>query len=29
VPCSEEGVKPTHSHIKVAVDEKQRKRRFF
>lgn len=29
VPCSEPGVKPTHTHIKVAVDEKQGKRRFF
>ncbi|KAH9926238.1 uncharacterized protein B0H18DRAFT_1007116 [Fomitopsis serialis] len=29
VPCSEPGAKPTHTHIKVAVDEKQGKRRFF
>lgn len=29
VPCSEPGVKPNHTHIKVAVDEKQGKRRFF
>ncbi|OCH95010.1 Pkinase-domain-containing protein [Obba rivulosa] len=29
VPCSHEGVAPTHTHIKVAVDEKQHKRRFF
>jgi hypothetical protein len=28
-PCSREGVVPKHVHIKVAVDEKQRKRRFF
>ncbi|TFY57279.1 hypothetical protein EVJ58_g7115 [Rhodofomes roseus] len=28
-PCSEPGVKPNHTHIKVAVDEKQGKRRFF
>jgi serine/threonine protein kinase len=28
VPCSE-GVPPNHVHIKVAVDEKQHKRRFF
>lgn len=31
VPCSslEPGVKPGHTHIKVSVDEKQHKRRFF
>ncbi|KAI0950537.1 hypothetical protein AcV7_008973 [Taiwanofungus camphoratus] len=29
VPCSEPGVKPNHVHIKVSVDEKQSKRRFF
>ncbi|KAH9951917.1 Pkinase-domain-containing protein [Amylocystis lapponica] len=28
-PCSQEGVHPTHTHIRVAVDEKQHKRRFF
>ncbi|KAJ7063212.1 other/HAL protein kinase [Mycena amicta] len=29
VPCSREGVEPQHVHIKVAVAEKQGKRRFF
>ncbi|TFK84629.1 Pkinase-domain-containing protein [Polyporus arcularius HHB13444] len=29
VPCSAEGVIPTHQHIKVTVDEKHHKRRFF
>ncbi|TFK76534.1 Pkinase-domain-containing protein [Pluteus cervinus] len=29
VPCSRSGVTPTHLHIKVAVDEKSSKRRFF
>ncbi|KAJ7740696.1 other/HAL protein kinase [Mycena maculata] len=28
-PCSREGVVPKHVHIKVTVDEKQGKRRFF
>jgi len=28
-PCSREGVVPKHMHIKVTVDEKQGKRRFF
>ncbi|KAJ7632533.1 other/HAL protein kinase [Roridomyces roridus] len=28
-PCSRAGVVPKHMHIKVAVDEKQGKRRFF
>ncbi|KAJ7452513.1 other/HAL protein kinase [Mycena galericulata] len=28
-PCSREGVVPKHMHIKVHVDEKQGKRRFF
>jgi hypothetical protein len=27
--CSTAGVKPDHTHIKVAVDEKASKRRFF
>lgn len=29
VPCSTPGVVPQHVHIKVAVDEKQGKRKFF
>nr|GAT47231.1 predicted protein [Mycena chlorophos] len=29
VPCSREGTKPEHVHIKVTVSEKQTKRRFF
>ena len=29
VPCSVEGHVPTHQHIKVTVDEKHHKRRFF
>ncbi|PPQ72140.1 hypothetical protein CVT26_006896, partial [Gymnopilus dilepis] len=29
VPCSRPGVVPQHVHIKVAIDEKQGKRRFF
>ncbi|TFK54976.1 Pkinase-domain-containing protein [Heliocybe sulcata] len=29
VPCSSEGVQSTHQHIKVTVDEKPHKRRFF
>jgi len=29
VPCSDPDAKPNHTHIKVAVDEKQSKRRFF
>ncbi|TBU35851.1 hypothetical protein BD311DRAFT_801434 [Dichomitus squalens] len=29
VPCSTEGVKPQHYHLKVDVDEKHHKRRFF
>lgn len=29
VPCSAVGVQPKHVHIRVAVDEKQGKRRFF
>ena len=29
VPCSAEGHTPQHVHIKVAVDEKHHKRRFF
>ncbi|OJT03141.1 Serine/threonine-protein kinase oca2 [Trametes pubescens] len=29
VPCSEGGAPPTHAHIKVDVDEKHHKRRFF
>jgi serine/threonine protein kinase len=29
VPCSRPGVPPQHVHIKVTVDEKQSKRRFF
>ncbi|KZT67705.1 Pkinase-domain-containing protein [Daedalea quercina L-15889] len=29
VPCSEPGVKPSHTHIRVAVEEKQGKRKFF
>lgn len=29
VPCSRPGAQPSHVHIKVAVDEKQGKRRFF
>jgi hypothetical protein len=29
VPCSVEGAAPLHVHIKVAVDEKAHKRRFF
>lgn len=29
VPCSRPGVVPGHLHIKVAVDEKQGKRKFF
>ncbi|KAI0375021.1 Pkinase-domain-containing protein, partial [Pilatotrama ljubarskyi] len=29
VPCSVPGVHPNHSHIKVDVDEKHHKRRFF
>lgn len=29
VPCSRPGVQPCHVHIKVAVDEKQGKRKFF
>ncbi|KAF9567552.1 Pkinase-domain-containing protein [Agrocybe pediades] len=29
VPCSVPGVVPQHVHIKVAVDEKQTKRKFF
>ncbi|KAF8654099.1 hypothetical protein AX16_003632 [Volvariella volvacea WC 439] len=29
VPCSRPGVQPNHYHIKVAVDEKHTKRRFF
>jgi hypothetical protein len=28
-PCSGEGVQPRHLHIKVAVDEKQGKKKFF
>lgn len=28
-PCSREGVQPLHTHIKVTVDEKAHKRRFF
>ncbi|KAK7014934.1 kinase domain-containing protein [Favolaschia claudopus] len=28
-PCSREGVVPKHVHIKVAIQEKQSKRRFF
>jgi hypothetical protein len=28
-PCSKVGVVPGHMHIKVAVDEKQGKRKFF
>jgi len=28
-PCSIPGITPQHVHIKVAVDEKQAKRRFF
>jgi hypothetical protein len=28
-PCSKEGVAPGHLHIKVAVDEKQGKKKFF
>ncbi|KAH9857003.1 hypothetical protein C2E23DRAFT_865638 [Lenzites betulinus] len=29
VPCSKEGAAPAHQHIKVDVDEKHSKRRFF
>ncbi|KAI0720969.1 hypothetical protein C8T65DRAFT_692488 [Cerioporus squamosus] len=29
IPCSVEGHIPTHQHIKVTVDEKHHKRRFF
>ncbi|KAL6305426.1 hypothetical protein BKA93DRAFT_228600 [Sparassis latifolia] len=29
VACSVEGVKPTHTHIKVPMDDKQKNRRFF
>jgi len=29
IPCSRPGMPPQHVHIKVAVDEKQNKRRFF
>ncbi|KAI0256760.1 kinase-like domain-containing protein [Lactifluus subvellereus] len=29
MPCSTPGVKPEHMHIKVAVEEKANKRRFF
>ncbi|KAI0780805.1 hypothetical protein BD413DRAFT_489173 [Trametes elegans] len=29
VPCSEPGHQPNHTHIKVNVDEKHHKRRFF
>ena len=29
VPCSVPGRKPDHTHIKVVVDEKQHKKRFF
>jgi len=28
-PCSRVGVEPKHLHIKVAVDEKQGKKKFF
>ena len=28
-PCSREGVQPSHLHIKIAVDEKQGKKKLF
>ena len=28
-PCSKEGVQPAHLHIRVAIDEKQGKKKFF
>lgn len=28
-PCSREGVQPNHLHLKVAVDEKQGKKKLF